>query len=174
MQILHPSHSPTGGLAAASELFALVPSCLMTLAPVTPPTEIRLTRANVEDVLTQCAARFVLVLEADITRQLASAHSDLKGHVEFAYVGVIEKNAPFGIAGHDFAFVSVLGFEDDATAARAGERMAWHPRTSTSGRGFVCANVIVQRIVADGMNPDKLDRFLLERFGSAATRDLAI
>ena len=53
-------------------------------------------------------------------------------------------------------------------AVEVGRRMAKHERATTSCRGFVCANVIVQRLALHGMNPDKLDRFLLERFAAAA------
>ncbi len=142
----------------------------MTLAPVTPPSGARLLRSQVEDVLAQCGARFQVVPPAEVESQLAVAASDLKGHVDYAYVGLVENYPPFGIAGSDFAFISVIGCVDDTTAHRAGERMAHHERTATSSRGFVCANVIVQRMVADEMNADKLDRFLLERFASAASR----
>jgi hypothetical protein len=166
----HPFTRSHGALTVANELFWFVPSCLMTLAPVTPPTGVQITRAQVEDVLKQCGARFEAVPPADVDHGLAMAASDLKGHVEYAYVGLIENYPPFGIAGSDFAFISVIGCVDDTTAHLAGERMARHDRTATSSRGFVCANLIVQRIVADEMNADKLDRFLLERFASAASR----
>jgi hypothetical protein len=166
----HPIPRPHGALTVANELFWLLPSCLMTLAPVTPPSGARLTRTQVEDVLAQCGAHFEVIPPAEVESQLAIAASDLKGHVEYAYVGLVENYAPFAIAGSDFAFISVIGCVDDTTAHRAGERMAHHERTTTSSRGFVCANVIVQRMVRGDMNPDKLDRFLLERFASAASR----
>ena len=163
----YPPHSAV--LATASNLFSLVPSCLMTLAPVTAPTDMGLTQSEVEDVLSQCGSHVMLVPAAEFARQLSSARSDLSGHIEFAYVGLIENHTPLAITGDDFAFISVIGFTDAAMAGKVGQRMAKHDRTTTSGRGFVCANVIVQRLALDGMNPDKLDRFLLERFAAAAT-----
>jgi hypothetical protein len=169
MSISHAHPPPAAVLAMASNLFSLVPSCLMTLAPVTTPIAMGLTQSDVEDVLSQCGSDVMLVPAAEFTRQLSSIHSDLNGHIEFAYVGLIENHVPLAITGHGFAFISVIGFTDRAMAGKVGERMAKHDRTATSGRGFVCANVIVQRLALDGMNPDKLDRFLLERFAAAAT-----
>jgi hypothetical protein len=166
----HPFTRSHGALTVANELFWFLPSCLMTLAPVTPPTGVLLTPAQVEDVLAECGALFEAVPPAEVEKRLAAAASDLKGHVEYAYAGLIENCARFGITGSDFAFLSAIGCVDDTTAHLAGERMGRHDRTSTSSRGFVCANVIVQRIVAAGMNADRLDRFLLERFASAASR----
>jgi hypothetical protein len=160
---------PSAALATASNLFSLVPSCLMTLAPVTAPTAMGITRSEVEDVLSQCGSQVTLVPPAEFARQLSSARSDLSGHIEFAYVGLIENHVPLAITGNGFAFISVIGLTDGATAGKVGQRMARHERAATSCRGFVCANVIVQRLALDGMNPDKLDRFLLERFAAAAT-----
>ncbi len=159
----------TAALAVANELFWLVPSCLMTLAPVTPPDCSGLEQADVEDILTQCGARFRFVPPSEVASELSATGSELKGRVEFAYVGVVENSAPVAVVGSDFAFISVIGCRDFATAARAGERMARHERTITASRGFVCANVIVQRIAADEMNADKLDSFMLERFAAAAS-----
>jgi hypothetical protein len=167
MPISHAS--PAAVLATASNLFSLVPSSLMSLAPVTASTDMGLTQSEVEDILSQCGSQVTLVPAAELARQLSSARSDLSGHIEFAYVGLIENYLPFAITGDGFAFISVIGFTDCAMAAKVGRRMARHDRTTTSCRGFVCANVIVQRLALDGMNPDKLDRFLLERFAAAAT-----
>jgi hypothetical protein len=166
---LHAASPPSGALALASNLFLLVPSCLMTLAPVTVPTNTGLTQAKVDGILDQCGPHVVLIPQADVERQLTATGSDLKGYVTFAYVGLVRDFAPFEIAGDGFAFISAIGFTDDAAAQRAGERMAHRRRTDTSSRGFICANAIVQRIAGNAVNPDKLDRFLLERFASAAT-----
>jgi hypothetical protein len=168
MSISHAYQTPSAVLATASNLFSLLPSCLMTLAPVTAPTDKGLTQSEVEDVLSQCGSRITLVQPAELARQLSSARSDLHGHIEFAYVGLIENHVPLEITGHGFAFISVIGLTDAATAEKVGRRMAKHERAATSCRGFVCANVIVQRLALHGMNPDKLDRFLLERFAAAA------
>jgi hypothetical protein len=165
----HAAPAAGGQLAVANELFLLVPSCLMTLAPVTPLDSSGVTRAEVEDILAQCGARFQFMPASELASQLKATGSDLKGRVEFAYVGIVENYEPFAIAGSDFAFISVIGCSDPAAAGRAGERMARHERTVTSSRGFACANVIVQRIAADGMNADRLDRFLLERFAAVAS-----
>jgi len=170
---MSPRHAyppTTAVLATASNLFSLMPSCLMTLAPVTAPTDNGLTQPDVEDVLSQCGSQVTLVAPAELTRQLSSARSDLSGHIEFAYVGLIENHVPLDITGRGFAFISVIGLTDAATAERVGHRMAKHERAATSCRGFVCANVIVQRLALHGMNPDKLDRFLLERFAAAAAK----
>jgi hypothetical protein len=169
MSIRHAYQPHAAVLATASNLFSLVPSCLMTLAPVTAPTDRGLPQSKVEDVLSQCGSQVTLVPAAEFARQLSSTRSDLSGHIEFAYVGLIENHMPLAITGNGFAFISVIGFTDSATARRVGQRMAKHERTTTSCRGFVCANVIVQRLALDGMNADKLDRFLLERFAAAAT-----
>ncbi len=147
----------------------LVPSCLMTLAPVTYPTGDRLTQAEVAEILAQCGPHVMLVPEKEVARQLTLAASDLKGHVDYVYIGLVENYEPFEISGSDFAFISVIGCSDEATAARARERMAHHLRSEASSRGFVCANAIVQRMAAPMMNADRLDRFLLERFAAAAT-----
>jgi hypothetical protein len=165
----HVYPPPSAVLATAGNLFSLVPSCLMTLAPVTAPADMGLTRSEVEDVLSQCGSQVTLVPPAEFARQLSSARSDLSGHIEFAYVGLIENHLPLAITGNGFAFISVIGLTDGETARKVGQRMARHERATTSCRGFVCANVIVQRLALDGMNPDKLDRFLLERFAAAAT-----
>jgi hypothetical protein len=170
MSIRHTNQPHGAVLASASNLFSLVPSCLMTLAPVTAPTHMGLTQSEVADVLSECGSQVLLVPAAEFARQLSSARSDLSGHIAFAYVALIENHVAFAITGDGFAFISVIGFTDGAMAGKVGQRMAEHDRTSTSGRGFVCANVIVQRLALDGMNPDKLDRFLLERFAAAATK----
>ena len=164
----HPP--PSDVLATASNLFSLVPSCLMTLAPVTAPSDVGLTQSDVEGILSQCGSQVTLVPPAELSTQLLSARSDFSGHIEFAYVGLIENHVPLAITGHGFAFISVIGLTDAATAERVGHRMAKHERAATSCRGFVCANVIVQRLALHGMNPDKLDRFLLERFAAAAAK----
>jgi hypothetical protein len=163
------STSPSTAVELASALLLLVPSCLMTLAPVTTETDDGLTEAEVADVLDQCGRQVSRVPDDQLQTQLAS--NDLKGHVEFTYTSTIDNYQPFGIAGTDYAFVSVIGLKNRWAASRAANRMAHRDRGTTASRGFVCANVIVQRIAADGLNPDKLDRFLLERFAAAATND---
>ena len=150
-------------------MLLLVPSCLMTLAPVTTRSNDHVTEADVVDILDQCRAHVVRLAGKQLRTELAA--SDLNGHIEFAYAGKIENHVPFGIAGTDYAFISVVGLSDRSAAGRAAERMARRDRASTASRGFVCANVIVQRITPDGLNPDMLDRFLLERFAAAATND---
>jgi hypothetical protein len=147
----------------------LVPSCLMTLAPVTYPTGDGLTLAEVEDILSQCGPHVMRVPDKEVARQLTLAASDLKGHVDYVYIGLVENYEPFDISGSAFAFISVIGCSDEATADRARERMAHHLRSEASSRGFVCAKAIVQRMTSPMLNADKLDRFLLERFASAAT-----
>jgi hypothetical protein len=150
-------------------LLLLVPSCLMTLAPVTTRSHDHVTEADVEDILVQCGAHVVRLAEEQLRTELVA--SDVHGHIEFAYAGRIVDHLPFGIAGASYAFVSVIGLADRSAVSRAAERMARHDRTNCASRGFVCANVIVQRITPDGLNPDKLDRFMLERFAAAATND---
>jgi hypothetical protein len=161
--------SPPTAVGLASALLLLVPSCLMTLAPVTTRSDDHLTEAEVQDVLDQSGAHALRLSGEQLRNQLVA--NDLNGRVEFTYAGTIDNWQPFGIAGTDYAFISVIGLKDRSTASRAAERMASRDRGSSASRGFVCANVIVQRITADGLNTDKLDRFLLERFAAAATND---
>ncbi len=128
-----------------------------------------MTEAEVEDILDQCRAHIVRLAGEQLRTELAA--NDLNGHIEFVYAGRIANHLPFGIAGTDYAFISVIGLADRSAASRAAERMARRDRASTAARGFVCANLIVQRITPDGLNPDMLDRFVLERFAAAATND---
>ena len=141
----------------------------MTLAPVTTRSDDHLTEADVEDVLDQCGARVLRQPGEQLRIELVA--DGLNGRVEFAYAGTIDNWQPFGIVGSDYAFISVIGLKDRSAAGRAAERMARRDRGRTAARGFVSANVIVQRITAEGLNADKLDRFLLERFAAAATND---
>ena len=141
----------------------------MTLAPVTAPSGGELTQDEVADILGQCGPHVMLIPPDEVARLLSLAASELGGHVDYAYVGLVEKFAPLGITGCDFAFISVIGCSDEVTAANAGERMAHHERNRASSRGFVCLNAIVQRMGPAHMSCDRLDRFLLERFAAAAT-----
>jgi len=163
------STRPPTAVELAAALMLLVPSCLMTLAPVTTRAEDGLTAAEVEDVLDQGGVQFVRLPDHQLRAQLVAG--DMHGHLTFSYTGTIENYWPFGIVGAHYAFVSVIGLDDRLAARGTADRMARRPRTTTASRGFVCANVIVQRIAASGLNPDRLDRFLLERFAAAATND---